>query len=352
MAGDYSASAKLFQRLALGSKVIAELTFDIEKAVFGKRAAALECSSPIFVTGMARGGTTAMLRALYAQPIFATLTFRDLPFPLAPNLWNQIGNKFRHGDTAQARGQDDGILQDLDSAEALEEAFWRVFDGSLYIGKRSLQAYSPPIATLDDYQSYVRLILLRHNGRRYLAKNNNNVLRLPGLLRAFPDAIIVHPFRDPVQHTGSLMHHFAHAIRTQSTDPFKLSYMRHLAHYEFGLDHRPFSFPGQSARGNDTADPNYWLGHWIDLHSFILNQPEQVRQKQYFVDMDALASSSELADSVIFDLVGAMPRPYPNFRAAVKRAVKGLEPSALRQANSLAAEMRRRGHYLKEQLKD
>jgi len=338
--------------MALGSKVIAELTFDIEKAVFRKRAAALECGSPIFITGMARAGTTAMLRALNAQPMFATLTFRDLPFLLAPNLWNRIGDRFRHDVAAQARGQDDGIMQDLDSADALEEAFWRVFDGSFYIGKQSLQAYSPSIATLDDYRSYVQLILLRYGGSRYLAKNNNNVLRLPGLLHAFPDAIIVHPFRDPVQHVGSLMHHFARAVRTQSTDPFKLSYMSHLAHYEFGLDHRPFSFPGKLPRGNDTKDPNYWLGHWIDLHSFIIDQPEGVRRQQYFVDMDRLASSSEVADSVIGDLVGGKPRPYPNFRTAVNRVVEGLEPSAVRQANSLATEMRRRGQYQQKQMKD
>lgn len=347
MAREYSGPARLFQRLALGSKAIAELSFDIEKAVFGKGAAAVDSSSPIFVTGMARGGTTAMLRALNAQPMLATLTFRDLPFLLAPNLWSRIGDRFRHDVAAQPRGQDDGILQGLDSPEALEEAFWRVFDGNLYIGKQLLEAYSPPIATLDSYRCYVQLILLRHNGSRYLAKNNNNVLRLPGLLRAFPDAIIVHPFRDPIQHVGSLMHHHAHAVRTQSTDRFKLSYMNHLAHYEFGSDHRPFSFPGQPPRGNDTTDPNYWLGHWIDLHSFILNQPEQVRQNQYFVDMDALAGSLKLADNVIVDLVGCAPTPYPKFRNAVKRCIKGLEPSVVRQANYLAAKMRSRCRYHK-----
>lgn len=342
MASDYSGPARLFQQMALGSKVVAELTFDIEKAVFGKRAAALECGPPIFISGMARAGTTALLRALNAQPMFATLTFRDLPFLLAPNLWNRIGRRSRRDAPAQARGQDDGILQGLDSPEALEEAFWRVFDGSFYIEKRSLRAYSPRLATLDDYRTYVRLILLRYGGSRYLAKNNNNVLRLPGLLHAFPDAIIVHPFRDPVQHIGSLMHHFAHAVETQGKDPFKLSYMSHLAHYEFGLDHRPFTFPGKLPRGNGAKDPNYWLGHWIDLHSFIIDQPEEVCRHQHFVDMDKLASSSEVADNFICDLVGVKPRPYPSFRSAVNRVVEGFEPSALRQANSLAAEMRRR----------
>ena len=146
------------------------------------------------------------------------------------------------------------------------------------------------------------------------------------------------------------MHHFVHAVETQGKDPFKLSYMSHLAHYEFGLDHRPFSFPDKSPRGNNSEDPNYWLGLWIDLHSFILDQPEGVCRQQYFVDMDKLASNSKIADSVICDLVGVQPRPYPNFRMAVSRMVEGLDPSALRQANGLAAEMRRRVQYRQEQV--
>lgn len=342
MAGDHSKVARVFQQITLGSNAIAELTFDLEKAMYGKRAATVECGPPIFVTGMARAGTTALLRALYAQGIFATLTFRDLPFLLAPNIWNRISARYRHDIAAQPRGQDDGILQNLDSPEALEEVFWRVHDGIRYIGKGSLKAYTPPLETLNDYRVYVRLILLRHGGRRYLAKNNNNVLRLSGLLHAFPDALIVHPFRDPVQHIASLMHHFDHAVKTQATDRFKLSYMNHLAHHEFGLAHRPFSFPGKPVRGSDVKDPNYWLGHWIDLHSFLIDQPEPVRRQQMFIDIDAAASSSKAADALIFRMIGAEPQPYPAFRTAVKRVVEGLHPQALQQANDVASEMRRR----------
>jgi hypothetical protein len=341
MADDYCGLSELFQRMALGSKAIAELTFDLEKAIYGKNANTLECGPPIFVAGMARAGTTALLRALYAQGTFATLTFRDLPWLLAPNLWNRVSDRFRHDIAAQVRGQDDGILQDLDSPEALEEGFWRVFDSKRYISNGLLRSYTPPIDTLEDYRVYVRLILLRHGGLRYLAKNNNNVLRLSGLQYAFPDALIVHPFRDPVQQIGSLMHHHAHAVETQRTNRSKLDFMDRLAHHEFGLGHLPFSFPGMPMRSCDTRDPNYWLGQWIDLHTFLIGQPTLVRRQQIFVDMDAVAGNAQAGIALISRLIGTEPKCFPGFRTAVPRVVEGLKPATLRQANDLAAEMRR-----------
>jgi hypothetical protein len=350
MGRDHFGIAGLFQQIALGSKVIGELTFDLEKAMHGKRAQALDCSAPIFVTGMARAGTTALLRALYAQELVATLTFRDLPFLLAPNIWDRISARVRDDVKAQPRGQDDGILQSLDSPEALEEAFWRVFDGNLYIGKRSLRAYVPPIQTVNDYSMYVRLIMLRYGGQRYIAKNNNNVLRLSGLLHAFPDAVIVHPFRDPVQHVGSLMHHFDRAVKLHRKDSSKLSYMNYLAHHEFGLAHKPFSFPNTVLRGSDTKDPNYWLGHWIDLYSFLMAQPEQISRQQIFVDMDSVAQDAQIADALICGLIQTEPNAYPAFRKALQRDVKGLNPMMLRQAYNLAAEMRSRAVFKNTEL--
>ena len=342
MGRDHCNATEIFQQMALGSKVIAELTFDLEKARHGERAAVLNYGPPVFVTGMARAGTTALLRALYAQELFTTLTFRDLPFLLAPNIWNRISARFRQNVTDQPRGQDDGIMQSLDSPEALEEAFWRVFDGNRYIGKRSLRAYAPPIQTLNDYGIYVRLIMLRGGGQRYIAKNNNNVLRLLGLLHVFPDAVIVHPFRDPVQHVGSLIHHFDRALKLHSKDRSKLRYANYLAHHEFGLAHRPFSFSNTALRCSDIEDPNYWLGLWIDLHSFLLTQSEQVSRQQIFVDMDAVAGDTRVADALICGLVQTDLKTYPAFRTALQRDVKGLNPMMLRQAYNLAAEMRSR----------
>ena len=39
----------------------------------------------VFVSGLARSGTTALLNALYQSGTFASLSYDDMPFILAPN---------------------------------------------------------------------------------------------------------------------------------------------------------------------------------------------------------------------------------------------------------------------------
>lgn len=59
----------------------------------------------------------------------------------------------------------------------------------------------------------MRLVLLRHGGARYLSKNNNNILRLEALATSFPDALLIHPFRDPLQQALSLLSQHRRAAR-------------------------------------------------------------------------------------------------------------------------------------------
>ena len=48
---------------------------------------------------------------------------------------------------------------------------------------------------------------------RYISKNNLNIARLGYLLRLFPDARIVIPFRDPIQHAASLLKQHLNVIK-------------------------------------------------------------------------------------------------------------------------------------------
>lgn len=336
---DAGLGTALLERLALGSDAIAELTFDIEAARFGKAAQAIRCDPPVFVAGLARAGTTALLRALFAQRCFATLTFRDMPFLLAPNSWSHFG---RGRKTALAdRGQEDGILQDLDSPEALEEVFWRVFDRKRYIAADRLRPYEPAHETLKAYRLYVRLILLRYGGTRYLAKNNNNVLRLGGLVRAYPEALLLHPFRDPLQHSASLHHHHLQAAENQRADPSRLRHMNLLAHHEFGLGHRPFAFDETAARG-DPAGPDHWLEQWNAAHRFMLDQPETVRRRQIFVDIDSLSADPRAADAFIAKVVSGPICHYQPFRTARQRDLPGLSPVLQDEAREIHTRLKER----------
>ena len=46
----------------------------------------LKNQSHIFITGLPRSGTTSLLNFLYSSNQYASLTYRNMPFVLSPNL--------------------------------------------------------------------------------------------------------------------------------------------------------------------------------------------------------------------------------------------------------------------------
>jgi hypothetical protein len=92
---------------------------------------------------------------------------------------------------------------------------------------------------------------------------------LNSITKAFPNAIIIVPFREPLQQAYSLMNQHQRFIRIHSTDPFTKKYMTWLAHHEFGADHRPFVFDESTESEKDTDSLIYWLKLWANTYSFI-----------------------------------------------------------------------------------
>jgi hypothetical protein len=280
------------QRIALGTRFVPELSFDLERQIYLRHAEKLPVQPPIFVTGLARAGTTVIMRALHQSGGFAALTYRDLPFPLAPNLWARLGKPMQRTVAAAERAHGDGISHDLDSPEAIEEMFWRHHEGDRYCRADGLSPVAPRADTVDDFLDYVRLVQLRYARPRYLSKNNNNVLRLPALIAAFPDAQLVHPFRDPAQQAASLLNQHRRACRLAIADPFRARFMTWLGHHEFGAGRRPFLLPGGPAGGDDPDSLDYWLKSWIAVHLFLLDASPAVQARQIFVDYDELVGDA------------------------------------------------------------
>lgn len=285
----YSGADKLLHRIALGSPALLEATFDIERATHRKRIAAVPVRRPVFIAGLARAGTSILTRLLHQGGSFAAPSYRDLPFPLAPNSWARLGGK-RHVEASE-RGHGDGLTHDLDSPEAIEEIFWRAREGSRYLRREGLAPVAPQADTLAAFRDYVRLVLLCHGGTRYLSKNNNNILRLEGLATSFPDALLVHPFRDPLQQALSLLSQHRRAAMLAQEDPFRRRFMTWLGHHEFGADHRPFLFDGAPGRDEDATRVDYWLKLWDSVHQALLSAPARVQERQLFLDYDTLCAS-------------------------------------------------------------
>jgi len=84
---NYSWLEQKLHKFALSSQFMREVTFDLENTKISLRR---EPENNIFITGLARSGTTILLNALYKSNIFASLSYSDMPFVLAPNLWSKI----------------------------------------------------------------------------------------------------------------------------------------------------------------------------------------------------------------------------------------------------------------------
>ena len=262
MRADYSPIDRLLHRIALGSRATAEILHDVERSLYLKSALE-DRGGHVFVTGLARAGTTILLRELHATGAFGSLTYADMPPVLAPNLWARVSRGMRQDFAPVARAHGDGITVNLASPEAFDEVFWRIFRGKSYIRHDGLLPHRPGLKTVGRYRDFIRLVLRRAGKTRYLSKNNNTILRLGALAEAMPDSTFLLVVREPRAHAHSLL--AQHRRFAGEDDRFRRDYMRWLVHHEFGVDHRPFRFPGAPEGDPDT--PGYWLEAWLAAYA-------------------------------------------------------------------------------------
>ena len=303
---EYSTAAKLLHHLALGSRLVGELSFDIEQ-VLNKVEPGTVGTSPVFVAGLARAGTTILLRSLYQSAAFRSLTYRDMPFVLMPATWQKFSSHFQQNMSAVERAHGDSIAIDFDSPEAFEEVFWRTFYGGDYIEGACLSYQRLDSCACDKFRRYVASVIASSKavgGKRYLSKNNNNLLRLEGLRKSFPNAAVIIPFREPVQHALSLLRQHRNFVAIQREDSFALKYMNWLGHHEFGLNHKPFRFPGQRSPSADPNSVEYWLEQWVGAYNHTL---ERAPAGTIFLSYEDLCHSP---DALLGRLMASLDVPY------------------------------------------
>ncbi|MEO0411928.1 MAG: sulfotransferase [Pseudomonadota bacterium] len=321
----YSATDQMLHRLALENQFVMRRGLALEaRRLSDEHLSAAQNGAHVFVAGLARAGTTALTRGLFSTGAFASLTYRDMPFVLAPNIWAKWGRRDKASIALRERAHGDGILVDLDSPESLEEPFWQFKLGSDYIkGDRLV-----PHAVSDDigaaYQAYVGSILKRYSKTRYLAKNNNAVLRTDALLGQFSNAHVLVPFRHPVDHAQSLLKQ--HKRFRAHTDPFTTDYMKMLAHYEFGARMKPFVIDGDVPQGDpDTLE--YWLHQWLIVYSYLGQKVEQDKtgRMHLLCYEDVCDPSAETWTRLLTELdLGAPEFPFKNKNNPSKTAAEPL----------------------------
>jgi len=237
---NYSKFQEALHKFALSSNTVKEATFDLEKILFLKHCNKNETDS-VFVTGLARGGTTILLEAIYDSGSFASLSYNDMPFILAPNFWKRVHTKNTAGEKIE-RAHGDGIRVNLDSPEAFEEVFWKTF---------SLEKSEKYFA------DYINLILCKNNKNRYLSKNNQNVNRIDLITKIIPNAKFLIVYKEPIAHAYSLLNQHNRFSKAHKKDNFIKTYMDLIQHSEFGLSYQPII--NENLKYQDTYSIEHWL---------------------------------------------------------------------------------------------
>ena len=238
-------------RLAQRASSALKLIGDVETDLLRPRLDAIEIDRPVFITGLARAGTTILLDLFARLEPVGTHRYRDFPFLFAPCWWSWCNDRFGRVEDPIERPHRDRIEITKESPDAFEEPIWRYFFPSV----------SDPTATHvlteedDDerfdefFTDHVRKVLLLRGKTRYVSKGNYNVTRLRYLARLFPDARFVIPVRHPVDHVGSLVRQHRLFTRYAEQDPRVPEYLRAAGHFEFGPQRMPINVePEASAR--------------------------------------------------------------------------------------------------------
>ena len=102
---NYSWLQQKLHKFALSSQLIREAMFDAESSAISINQT---YENHVFVSGLARSGTTILLNAIYKSDEFASLSYKDMPFILAPNLWSKLSPSKKNNDLVE-RAHGDGI---------------------------------------------------------------------------------------------------------------------------------------------------------------------------------------------------------------------------------------------------
>ena len=172
--------------------------------------------------------------------------------------------------------------------------FWKNFCEDDYILKNSLVPIRISSKVTQYFVDYVGAVLhskANAESNRYLSKNNNNILRTRTLTKAFPNAILVIPFRSPLQHANSLLRQHERFTKSNKNNSFELKYMNWLGHHEFGENHKPFSFNDKVEVNSNESSLEYWLEVWLETYRYLLDTaPKQA----IFISYERLCDSEKL----------------------------------------------------------
>jgi hypothetical protein len=327
---DYSKIEKFLHYIALQYPIVTDFSFDLEKFFF-------PCNNlidSIYITGLARSGTTILLNSLYQTGEFASLTYKDMPFVLAPNSWEKINSINFKSIPSRERSHEDGLMVSVESPEAFEEVFWRSQCGKLYISTNKLMIHNVDNNIVKSLLKLQNLVCHKYQKKRYLDKNNNHILRVHELSRKLNNTKFLIMLRKPYNQVGSIINQHQKFLKN---DRFSHLYMNWLVHHEFGTTHKPFElFPLKKIE--DTPENiNYWLDRWIETYSYILALTKKGLSNSIIISYEKLCNQEDYWKNLLLKL--NLPLSQSPFKMSDSVKKFNFNTSKLKKAENIYNEL-------------
>ena len=247
----------------------------LETRLLKGRLAGRAVEAPIYITGLARAGTTLLLNLLASHPRLTSFKYCDYYGAFTPFWADRLFRAAGVGTAGkQERAHADGVLVNAYSPEAMEEILWMQFFDYLHdpAVNNAVERQTSHPEFEAFYAATLTKLLLARGGERVVSKNNYNITRIAYLAKLYEDARFVIAVRHPVAHVASMARQHQRNLAHFSS-PVHRQYLRNAGHFEFGPERIPITLDAEKTQHiqrlwDEGRDAEGWAEYWNAIYAW------------------------------------------------------------------------------------
>ncbi|MBY8998427.1 MAG: sulfotransferase [Candidatus Thorarchaeota archaeon] len=332
---DFPAPMYYIAKLVRTIPAVGDTLHSLEFSRMKKNLESLKVDRPIYVTGLARAGTTITLEMLSQHPDVATHRYLHMVMPYVPHWMQSFADKTPIMLSPTERIHKDGIMVNRNSPEAVEEIFWqRYFEDTLDETKSNVMKQDINNPEFEEfYKEHLRKLIQYQMSTRYAAKNNYNVARMEYIQKIFPNVKFLIIVRNPFDHIASLAKQDMILSEVERQDPRLLDWTKIIGHREFGgakicinLDNTDTVQEIRDLWRNKRTYVTGWAKYWASIYSHVhqtLENNEKLAKAALVVRYETLC---EEPDATIDQIIEHTELDPKKFESVKEEYVKTLRP--------------------------
>ena len=270
--------------------------------------------SPVFILGAARSGTTLLHNLMAQDPGFGVVKTLQ---GMAPDSFLSAGRLLRRKANASRRPMDNVVITPdtpIDEDAAIGNQTHRSF-AYRFTFPRSLRFLFLRYGTLDAmsrrelahwerlYMNTLRKATWYAGGKRLVLKSPYNFIRIPHLLRLFPEARFVHIVRNPYTLYNSQMKMFARLTAAYQIQTISTEQLRQNVEWQYAHGMRKYMRDRNLIAADRFAEVRY-----EDLEQRPLEEMECIYRK---LDLPGWDEASDSVAAYLKGLEGYQKNRYP-----------------------------------------